>query len=199
MSWYIGLEGVDGSGKSTVAAAVARALEERGVDVVSVREPGGTWLGEEIRQLLLHSSEMTPWAEASLFAAQRAQLAVEVIAPALERGAWVLSDRTYFSSLAYQGAARGLGVDAVRRINETVLGGVTPDLVVVLDVSPEIGLARQMDADRIGSSGLEFQQRVSRAYRALAEEQPGLVKLIPADAAVGAIADRILAFTSAEL
>lgn len=171
---------------------MARRLESEGHEVVVVREPGGTSLGEEVRRLLLHSEEMTPWAEAALFAAQRAQLASEVVGPALERGAFVISDRTYYSSLAYQGAARGLGVEAVRALNEAVLDGVLPDLVAVLELEPEVALARQMDPDRIGSTGVQFQQQVADAYRALAEAEPERVKLVPADGSVEETARRVL-------
>ncbi|MFP5332926.1 MAG: dTMP kinase, partial [Acidimicrobiia bacterium] len=115
---YIGFEGVEGAGKSTVVSAVAARLTAGGFDVVTVREPGGTPIGEEIRRLLLHSESMSDWTEAALFAAARAELARTEIAPALSRGATVLSDRTYYSSLAYQGAARGRGVEAVRAVNE---------------------------------------------------------------------------------
>ncbi|MEX2133454.1 MAG: dTMP kinase, partial [Acidimicrobiia bacterium] len=107
MGAYIAIEGGDGSGKSTVAMAVDERLKALGYETVMVREPGSTALGEEIRKLLLDGDHMAPWAEALLFAAQRAQLASEVIAPALDAGKWVISDRTYFSSVAYQGAGRG--------------------------------------------------------------------------------------------
>lgn len=192
MSRYIALEGVDGSGKSTVAAGVAAFLSARGHDVVTVREPGGTELGEEIRRLLLHSSEMTAWAEAALFAAQRAQLVAEVVRPALERGAWVISDRSYYSSLAYQGGARGLGVDAVRRLNETVLDGVVPDLVVVLRVEPEVAIGRQEVPDRIGSVGVEFQHRVAEAFDRLAADEPGRVVVVPAGNTVDEVVEGVL-------
>lgn len=165
---YIGFEGVEGAGKSTVVRAVASRLEQAGAEVVTVREPGGTPIGEEIRRLLLHSDSMSDWTEAALFAAARAELVRTAVAPALARGASVLSDRTYYSSLAYQGAARGLGVEAVRSLNTQVLGGVLPDVVVVLDVDPAVGFARETDRDRIGSAGLAFQQQVADAYRALA-------------------------------
>lgn len=188
---YVALEGVDGSGKSTVAAALRARLEELGEEVVSVREPGGTELGEQIRRLVLHSSDMTPWAEAALFAAQRAQLAMEVVAPALERGAWVVSDRSFYSSLAYQGGARELGIDAVRMLNETVLGGIVPDLVVVLQLEPALALERQHDPDRIGSTGLEFQQKVAATFERLSLEDPARVVLIPAIDNVDAIVEQI--------
>lgn len=175
---YLALEGVEGAGKSTVASALAELLRSGGEEVVSVREPGGTALGEEIRRLLLHSGDMSPWAEAALFAAQRAQLVSEVVGPALARGAWVVSDRTLYSSLAYQGAARGLGVEEVRRLNLLALEGTVPDLVAVLNVDPAEGLARQQTPDRIGAEGLEFQRRVAEAYRRLAEAEPDRVVLV---------------------
>ncbi len=194
---YVALEGVEGAGKSTVGRAVAARLRKRGFDVVEVREPGGTPLGEEIRRLLLHADEMTPWAEAMLFAAQRAQLVAEVVAPALEDGAWVVSDRSYYSSLAYQGDARGLGVEAVRKVNEYAVGGVVPDLVVVLDVDPGRGLARQGDVDRIGGQGLEFQRRVAEAYHRLAEAEPSRVVVVTADAGPDELAEQVVALAEA--
>ncbi len=189
---YVALEGVEGAGKSTVGTALAARLRADGHDVVEVREPGGTPLGEEIRRLLLHADEMTPWAEALLFAAQRAQLVADVVAPALQRGAWVISDRSYYSSLAYQGGARGLGVDEVRRINEVAVGGVVPDLVAVLDVAPHHGLARQQGEDRIGGQGLGFQQRVAEAYRRLAAAEPGRVVMVPVEGGPEDVAEHIL-------
>lgn len=166
---YLAIEGVDGAGKSTVTGAVSEALRHAGRDVVVVREPGGTRLGEEIRSLLLHGSEMAPWTEALLFAAQRAQLVAEVVAPALADGKTVVSDRTYYSSLAYQGAARGLGVDRVRAVNETGLQGVVPDLVAVLWLDPGDALSREDGTDRISGEGSTFQEKVADAYRSLAE------------------------------
>lgn len=169
---YVGFEGVEGAGKSTVVREVAQRLEASGHDVVTVREPGGTPVGEEIRRLLLHSDALSDWTEAALFAAARAELVRRVVAPALERGAFVLSDRTYYSSLAYQGGARGLGIEDVRSLNERVLGGVLPDLVVVLDVDPALGFSRETDRDRIGSEGLEFQRSVAAAYASVAAADP---------------------------
>lgn len=180
MSLYLAVEGVDGAGKSTVARAVAERLEAEGATVTLVREPGGTAIGEEIRSLLLDGQAMAPWTEALLFAAQRAQLASEVIGPALARGEWVVSDRTYYSSLAYQGAARGLGVEEVRMVNEAGLGGVVPDLVVVLWLDPADALARQDGVDRIGGEGVAFQSRVAEGYRQLAAADPHRVRLVGA-------------------
>lgn len=172
MSKYVAFEGIDGAGKSTVASRFADALEASGEPVVRVREPGGTKVGEGIREILLgHDWNPAPWPEALLFAAARAQLAAEVIGPALASGAWVVGDRSVYSSLAYQGAARGLGVDTVRAVNEAGLGEVWPDLVVLLEVDPETALARQDDADRIGAEGVEFQQAVADAFANLAADE----------------------------
>lgn len=189
---YIAIEGADGAGKSTIAAAVVDRLRAAGRSVRLVREPGGTEIGEEIRRLLLHGSEMSPWTEALLFAAQRAQLVDEVVGPALEAGDLVVSDRSYFSSLAYQGEARGLGVEAVRSINEAGLAGVVPDLVVVLWLDPDVALARQEELDRIGAVGEDFQRLVANSYRKLAEAEPERVRLVDADRPVEAIVDEIM-------
>src|SRR3990172_10791824 len=156
---YIALEGGEGAGKSTLARMVRTRLEAAGRVVRLVREPGGTAVGEGIRRLLLDDGRLEPWTEALLFAAQRAELAAEVIKPALDRGEWVVSDRSYYSSLAYQGIARGLGFEKVRLVNEWGLAGVVPDLVVVLMVDPIDGLARQDHPDRIGGGGAPFFRR----------------------------------------
>ncbi|MFO7548839.1 MAG: dTMP kinase [Acidimicrobiia bacterium] len=190
---YVALEGIEGAGKSTVAASLVDRLTDRGMPVVAVREPGGTALGEEIRRMLLHAGDMSPWAEALLFAAQRAQLAAEVVGPALDRGRWVVSDRSYYSSLAYQGAARGLGVDAVRGVNEAGLQGVVPDLVIVLDVEPSIGLRRQAVPDRIGGEGEGFQRAVAAAFRSLAASEPDRVVLVDAAAPRDVVVDSVMA------
>jgi dTMP kinase len=174
---YIALEGVEGSGKSTLAGLLEQRLSEQGFDVVVVREPGGTDLGEEVRRLVLHSGDVAPWAEAALFAAGRAQLAVEVIAPAIAAGGWVISDRSYYSSLAYQGGARGLGIETVRRLNETVLAGVVPDVVFLLDLDPEVGFARELERDRMAQGGLAFQEAVASAYADIAASDPRVVSV----------------------
>lgn len=172
---YIALEGVDGSGKSTVGRALVKRLGDLGEEAILVREPGGTDVGEAVRRLLLDSGSLDHWAEVFLFAAQRAELAREVIAPALEGGTWVVSDRTYYSSIAYQGRARGLGEETVRSINETGLDGVLPDHVFVLDVEPDVALARQDDPDRIGKEGVDFQAAVRSCYLDLADAEEKVV------------------------
>lgn len=191
-SRYIALEGGDGSGKTTLSSALAARLRARGEEVVEVREPGATTLGEAIRELLLDSDQVDPWAEVFLFAAQRAQLVREVVAPALASGAWVISDRTYYSSIAYQGRARGLGEQRVREINEMGLEGVVPGRVFVLEVDPGTGLGRQDRPDRIGSESVGFQASVSDAYRDLAAAEPDRVILLDGGASVEALVDEVM-------
>lgn len=188
--FYVALEGVEGSGKSTLGRRLVERLSERGIPTIPVREPGGTDLGEELRRLLLHAGDMAPWAEAALFAAARAQLAAEVISPALAAGTWVVSDRSYYSSLAYQGGGRGLGVHEVRRLNETVLDGVLPDLVVLLDIDPAVGFARETERDRMGDGGLELQRVVADTYREIAAADDR-VMVLDAGATPEQLVDRV--------
>jgi len=189
---YIALEGGDGSGKTTLSAALAAKLRSRGDEVVEVREPGGTPLGETIRELLLESDRVVPWSEVFLFAAQRVQLVQDVVAPALQRGAWVISDRTYYSSIAYQGRARGLGEDRVREINEIGLEGTEPGRVFVIDVDPGKALGRQGRPDRIGGESVAFQEEVAAAYRDLAVTEPGRVVLLDGSGSIEELVDRVM-------
>lgn len=191
VSKYVALEGVDGSGKSTVGQALLEALDRRGIEAILVREPGGTAVGEAVRSLLLDSETLDDWAEVFLFAAQRAELARDVIQPALDSGTWVISDRSYYSSIAYQGRARGLGEDNVRTINETGLDGVVPDFVFVLDVDPALALDRQDSPDRIGKEGIEFQAAVRDAYLELAKNEDK-VTLLDGDLTVEEMISRII-------
>ena len=166
---FVTFEGVDGSGKSTQARLLADRLRSEGREVVLTREPGGTAVGEQIRELLLHGEGMAPWAEAALFAAARAQLVEEVIKPALARGADVVSDRYLDSSLAYQGVARGLGVERVLELNLLATSGLLPDRTFLLALPPEEAEARRGDRpDRIEGEGSAFAEEVDRAYREIA-------------------------------
>lgn len=191
-AFYLAIEGGEGAGKTTVGTLLSRALTQRGEQVVNVREPGSTDLGQEVRRLLLHWQDMTPWAEAMLYAAQRAQVVAEMVGPALARGGFVVSDRSLYSSLAYQGAARGLGIGPVRTVNELAVGGLLPDLVVVLLLDTRTGLSRQGDPDRIGGESNDFHQRVLDGYRDLAYSEPDRVKLIEVVDQPQAVADQIL-------
>jgi dTMP kinase len=166
---FVTFEGVDGSGKSTQARLLAERLRAEGREVVLTREPGGTALGEEVRSLLLHGERVAPWAEAALFAAARAQLVDEVIRPALARGADVVCDRYLDSSLAYQGLARGLGIERVLELNLLATSGLLPDRTFLIQVSPAEAAARRDDEpDRIEREGAAFAEEVDRAYGELA-------------------------------
>ena len=168
-------EGVDGSGKSTQAELLRDALAGEGREVVPTREPGGTEIGERVRQLVLNGPEMTPWAEAALFAAARAELVATVIRPALERGADVIADRYVDSSLAYQGIARGVGVEHVLELNLHVVQGLMPDVTVLLLIDPAQAHGRVTRPDRLEREGADFRSRVDAAYRELADLYPGRI------------------------
>lgn len=187
---YVAFEGVDGAGKTTVAARVAERLAARGFDLVTVREPGGTLTGEAIRRILLDLGGVVgDWAEALLFAAARSQLAAEVVGPALAAGRAVVSDRSVYSSLAYQGGARGLGIEAVRRVNEAGLGGVWPQTVVLLRVDPSRGLAREEEINRISEAGLALQVEVADAYDRLAAAEPDRFVVLDATTGLAAVVE----------
>jgi dTMP kinase len=173
---FITFEGLDGAGKSTQAELLRAALAAEGRDVVLTREPGGTELGEKIRALLLDGDAVSPWAEASLFAAARAELVERVIRPALERGADVVCDRYIDSSLAYQGIARGLGVDRVLELNLQATRGLLPDRTVLLLVDPAVSAGRAGTTDRIEREGEGFRARVDEAYRELARMFPNRIE-----------------------
>ncbi|MBE0429028.1 MAG: dTMP kinase [Thermoleophilia bacterium] len=179
--FFITFEGIDQSGKSTQIRLLAEALEKAGHSQLSVREPGGTPLGDRIREMLLgpEHAGMDPWAEALLYAAARAQLARDVIRPALGRGLIVLSDRYIDSSLVYQGMARGLGVDRVLDLNLGATGGLMPDLTFVLHLDVEKSrerlAGRGAAEDRIEGEPLEFHRQVEEGYRRLQEMYPGRV------------------------
>jgi dTMP kinase len=182
---FVSFEGGDGSGKTTQASLLAERLRADGEDVVLTREPGGTELGERIRELLLHAGDVSPWAESALFAASRAQHVSEVIRPALERGATVVCDRYVDSSLAYQGIARGLGLDAVLELNLAVVGGLLPDCTFLLVLDPDESRSRVgATPDRIEREDGEFRQRVDDAYRRLAARFPG--RIVTCDGALPA-------------
>lgn len=171
---FLVFEGGEGAGKSTQLARLASFLKGKGHEVVVTREPGGTSIGDQIRQILLdpNSNEISPKAEALLYAADRAQHVEEKIRPALESGGVVISDRYLDSSLAYQGLARGLGVDDVLGLNQWGTAGLLPDLVLFLDGEPEEGLRRSGAEDRIEQESLDFHVKVREAYRTLARRYP---------------------------
>lgn len=188
---FISFEGADGTGKSTQAELLRDALAAEGRDVVLTREPGGTELGERVRELLLDGPAMGAWAEAALFAASRAQHVEEVIRPALARGAVVVCDRYVDSSLAYQGIARGLGVDEVLDLNLRVTGGVLPDVTFLLLLDPAVAEARRGEPDRLEREGEALQAKVDAAYRELAGRFPERIVAVDADRSAETIRDEI--------
>ena len=191
-SHFISFEGLDGCGKTTQARLLADRLRADGVEVVLTREPGGTTLGEEIRGLLLHGGHVAPWAEAALYAASRAQHVDEVIRPALERGAVVVCDRYVDSSVAYQGIARGLGLEQVLELNLAVVGGLMPDLTFLLEIGVEDAAARMGDErDRIEREDDVFRARVVEAYRSLAALDPERYVVVDGTRAMEEIAEEI--------
>jgi dTMP kinase len=189
---FVTFEGIDGSGKTTQAALLARHLREAGREVVLAREPGGTPLGEHVRKLLLAGEPMTPWAEAALFAAARAELAARVVRPALERGAAVVCDRYLDSSLAYQGTARGLGLQEVLELNLRATGGLLPDRTFLLLVDPDESSRRLRAApDRMEAEGAKFRRRVDAAYRELAGRFPERIVVLDGARPVAEVAARV--------
>jgi dTMP kinase len=183
---FVTFEGVDGAGKTTQIALLRAVLEGDGRSVCVTREPGGDAVGESVRQLLLHS-EMTPRAELLLFLASRAQNVEQVIRPHLAQGGIVLCDRFIDSSIAYQGCARGLGAETVARLNTFAVNGVTPDLTLLLDLPPEIGLARQTDHNRMEAQGLEFLRRVREGFLLQAQNYPERFHVLDAQNSVEAL------------
>jgi dTMP kinase len=189
---FITFEGPDGSGKTTQQGLLADWLREQGLEVVATREPGGTPLGEAIRDVVLHGLEMTPWAEATLFASARAEHVERVIRPALEGGAWVVCDRYVDSSIVYQGIARGLGADQVLELNRTVTGGLMPARTFVLALEAGDARSRQEGyLDRIEREDEAFRQVVADGYRSLAGLYPDRVVLLDGTLPPDAIAEQV--------
>ena len=179
---FITFEGGDGSGKSTQIQSVRDWFESRGREVIVTREPGGTELGTEIRRLVQNGPEdVDARTEALLYAADRAYHVATVIGPALERGAVVLGDRYIDSSLAYQGAARSLGVDEIASLSAWATQGLYPSLTFLLDLPPEVGARRRTDApDRMERESMDFHERVRHQYLRLADAEPERIVVIDA-------------------
>jgi len=188
---FITFEGGEGCGKSTQVRRLQAALEKEGVEVVLTREPGGTWLSEEIRRLIKDQEADAPCArsELLLFLAARAQLVKNVIRPALAAGKWVISDRFSDSTLAYQGYGRGLPLDVLKAANDFACEGLSPDLTILLEVAPETAQARlhgretatHTAADRIERAGDDFHERLRRGFAELAKAHPERIVTVDAN------------------
>jgi dTMP kinase len=189
---FVTFEGLDGSGKSTQAELLRARLEADGVDVVSTREPGGTELGERLRDLVLHGGHVGAWAEALIYVAARAQLVDEVIRPALDRGASVICDRYLDSSVAYQGVARGLGLDRMLELNLGAIGGMVPDRTYLLDLDPRQVASRiRRHHDRLEREGDDFRERAAAGYRELAQRFPERIVVLDATRPVDELAEEV--------
>jgi dTMP kinase len=191
---FISLEGLDGSGKTTQARLLGERLTAEGVDVLLTREPGGTPLGEEIRNLVLHGEHVAPWAEAALYAASRAQHVEQVIRPALARGATVICDRYVDSSVVYQGVARGLGLERVLELNLAAVEGLMPDRTVLIEIGVDVAAERMGSTaklDRLEREGDGFHERVASAYLELASRFPDRYVVVDGSRAPEQIAEEI--------
>ncbi|WP_124054398.1 dTMP kinase [Arcanobacterium ihumii] len=189
---FISFEGGDGAGKSTQVGLLAKWLEERGKEVVSTREPGGTELGAQIRNLLLHGDHVSPRAEALLFAADRAHHVESKIKPALARGAVVITDRYFDSSVAYQGAARSLDSAQVRDLSIWAVEGLLPKLTFLLDVPAQESSSRiDGELDRMELAGSDFHCRVRDEFLALAKAEPQRFVVIDGTQSIETIAEQI--------
>ena len=189
---FVTFEGLDGSGKSTQAELLRTRLEADGVEVLSTREPGGTELGEGVRDLVLHGGHVGPWAEALLYVAARAQLVDDVIRPALERGVSVICDRYIDSSVAYQGVGRELGLDRVLELNIAAVGGLLPDRTFLLELDPaQVPSRIQRHFDRLEREGDDFRARTAAGYRKLAARFPERIVVLDAMRAADELAEEV--------
>lgn len=207
---FVSFEGTEGSGKSTQMRVLVERLRSLNFSVVTNQEPGGTDIGKQIRRILLDpaNTELSPRAELLLMFASRAQAAKQVIIPALETGAIVVSDRFTDSTLAYQGEARGLGFEIVREAHHVAVGGLIPDLTVCIEVRVEEGLHRAHirnetqpgpDESRIDRQSLGFHQRVLDGYRRIAREEPGRFHLVDGRGEIEAVANRVWTIVTTRL
>lgn len=184
---FVTLEGPEGAGKSTVAAALAERLRKQGHEVVATREPGEGEVGKAVRQTLLHGGSLQPLTELFLFLADRAEHVATMIKPALNRGAVVICDRFTDSTVVYQGYARGLNIDQLRELNTLATGAVKPDLTLLLDLDPSVGIARTKDKDRLDSEPLEFHEKVRLGFLQEAEHEAGRWRIIDASQPLDAV------------
>ena len=167
---FITIEGIDGSGKTTQARFLKEYFENEGLETVFTKEPGGTPLGKRIREILL-TEDMNPTSEFLLFASDRKEHIQKLILPSLKAGKVVISDWFYDSSVAYQGYGRGVSLDFINYVHKEILGNLLPDITILVDVFPQVGLSRLKGTDRIERAGIKFQEKVRNGYFKLAEQR----------------------------
>lgn len=193
MSKFITFEGPEGSGKTTVIREITQRLESEGWEVVVTREPGGVKTGEDIRKILLEGEAIDDRSEALLFAASRREHLVNKVLPALREGKVVLCDRYIDSSLAYQGYARGIGVEEVCSINEFAINGLYPDLTLYLDIRASVGIQRindnQRTQNRLDREKLDFHEKVVEGYRQIIHNEPNRFAVINAEQSIEEVAN----------
>jgi dTMP kinase len=191
--YFITFEGVEGSGKSTLIRWLCTELTEKGYNVITCREPGGDSAGQAIRELLLDRRyNLTDEAELLLMEAARSQNVSSIIKPAIDEGKLVLCDRYTDSTIAYQGNARGLDFELIKKLNTFATGGLTPDLTIVLDLPVEAGLNRTAHVDRISTESYDFHQKVREKYLEIAKNNPGRVMLFDAGRSLDEIKTELL-------
>ncbi|MEA0555614.1 dTMP kinase [Lysinibacillus irui] len=195
---FITFEGPEGAGKTTVIQMIAKRLTEKNIDVLATREPGGIEIAEKIRTIILNPEHtaMDERTEALLYAAARSQHYFEKVRPALDAGKLVICDRFIDSSLAYQGFARGIGVDEVLSINEFAIGKKLPDLTILFDLAPEVGLARiyatdNREVNRLDVESLPFHQKVREGYLQLVERYPERIHVVNADQDIESVVEDV--------
>ncbi len=209
---FITFEGMDGSGKTTQLQLITAFLREQGYDILLTREPGGTYIGDEVRSLLLdkgegeHHTPMHPRTELLLFCASRAQLVAEVIQPHLDKGGVVISDRFFDSTYAYQGYGHGLNLKDLKTIIMFATGGLSPDLTLYLDITPEDGLRRRAEAslfgeewNRLDDMAMDFHRRVYKGYQKLIAKEPERWYKVDANRSVDAVQQDIRAMLKKRL
>lgn len=206
MAPFISLEGIDGSGKTTQIELLERHLQSLGLEVVVAREPGGTEVGESIRQILLNSktTQLRPLSELLLYYASRYQNLYQKILPALEAGCWVLCDRYADASMAYQGYGRGVGLDVIEYLNRIIIDRHLPDLTLLIDIDPKLGLARArernrqdiVDEGRFEKESLEFYNRVRQGYLKIAQSAPERIRVVNGAQPIEVVHEQILSVIS---
>jgi len=195
---FITFEGPEGAGKTTVIQKIAERLAEKNIDVLATREPGGIEIAEKIRTIILNPAHtaMDERTEALLYAAARSQHYFEKVQPALDAGKLVICDRFIDSSLAYQGYARGIGIDEVLSINEFAIGKKLPDMTILFDIAPEVGLARiyatgNREVNRLDVESLTFHQKVHEGYLLLVERYPERIRIVNADQDIDSVVEDV--------